>query len=604
MEFYRIGNSCGKGFVYTDEDLEKRDRAANTNALSAVAQLAGSLSGNWGGTIANKLNETELRDFTKCPFCGSHDLRTVSQQSFQQHHSKAESTVTASAKEPSHFDINSNATTDTLLKRVELFLEDQEWDVANAYCEKILDVDPTNSTAYLYKLMVESKVIQKEDLLKVDSPLSQFPSYKKVIRFGKGAFIEKLITTVNEKTKREEEIRKNGFKFNGLITSGNGFVNITYGVTSYGTLVCSASKADKPTRMIIPTDRYYYVKAISGIKGEIAILKEDGTVCIDGESWWETKSKYDLSSWCNIIQIGFGSDFIVGLKADGTVQLSKNAYTPQTTHDWNVDDVTSWKDIKQIVVNDSYVLGLTSNGSVVACGDGSYGRTNVSNWKDIIMVAAGKNFAYGLKKDGTVITTPSSSAIETKGENKVNNWSNIIQISAYHEHVLGLRRDGTVVSAGANDSGECNVEGWSNIIWVFAHVARSFGIKSDGTVVAVGDNNKKGKKRFDITYQYDNGPLNVNDWKLFDNYDQYFEEKKKRMPGAFEMIQRRKKEEEIKKVEREKGEKALKKQTLEMEKGQIISTLSTLKGIFTSSKRSKLQTRLSEIEKEISRLTE
>ena len=45
-----------------------------------------------------------------------------------------------------------------LLKRAFMFLEDSDWNSANEYCEKVLDIDPECAEAYLGKLMAELKV--------------------------------------------------------------------------------------------------------------------------------------------------------------------------------------------------------------------------------------------------------------------------------------------------------------------------------------------------------------------------------------------------------------------------------------------------------------
>lgn len=51
-----------------------------------------------------------------------------------------------------------------LIERVFLFLEDGNWDKANEYCERILDIEPKNANAYLGKLMIEYRIKQKSDL--------------------------------------------------------------------------------------------------------------------------------------------------------------------------------------------------------------------------------------------------------------------------------------------------------------------------------------------------------------------------------------------------------------------------------------------------------
>ena len=57
-----------------------------------------------------------------------------------------------------------NANVDSLLKRVFMFLENAQWDDANTYCEKVLDIDPENAKAYLGKFMVERQIKKQEEL--------------------------------------------------------------------------------------------------------------------------------------------------------------------------------------------------------------------------------------------------------------------------------------------------------------------------------------------------------------------------------------------------------------------------------------------------------
>ena len=55
--------------------------------------------------------------------------------------------------------VNSGSSSvEPLLKRAFMFLEDREWEEADKYCEKVLDLDPENAQAYLGKLMAELRV--------------------------------------------------------------------------------------------------------------------------------------------------------------------------------------------------------------------------------------------------------------------------------------------------------------------------------------------------------------------------------------------------------------------------------------------------------------
>ncbi len=79
---------------------------------------------------------------------------------------------------------SSNANAASLLERAFLFLEDGEWESADEYCEKVLDIDPKCAEAYLGKLMVELQVKKQENLKDCEEPFDGNNLYQKVIRFG------------------------------------------------------------------------------------------------------------------------------------------------------------------------------------------------------------------------------------------------------------------------------------------------------------------------------------------------------------------------------------------------------------------------------------
>ncbi len=74
--------------------------------------------------------------------------------------------------------------TNSLLKRAVLFLEDGDVKSADEYCERALDIDPENSTAYLIKLMIDIGVNNKDEINKAENTFEKNPNYKKIIRFG------------------------------------------------------------------------------------------------------------------------------------------------------------------------------------------------------------------------------------------------------------------------------------------------------------------------------------------------------------------------------------------------------------------------------------
>jgi tetratricopeptide (TPR) repeat protein len=89
------------------------------------------------------------------------------------------------------------ASTEALLKRAFLFLEDGDWESADEYCEKALDADSENARAYIVKLMIEFEVQLQEDLRYTDIELDNV-NYKKALRFADADLKEMLAGYVLE----------------------------------------------------------------------------------------------------------------------------------------------------------------------------------------------------------------------------------------------------------------------------------------------------------------------------------------------------------------------------------------------------------------------
>ncbi len=71
-----------------------------------------------------------------------------------------------------------------LLRRAFLFLEDSEFDSADEYAEKVLDINPECAEAYIAKLLVELGLNKPSDLAQYKTPISESPNYQKAIRFA------------------------------------------------------------------------------------------------------------------------------------------------------------------------------------------------------------------------------------------------------------------------------------------------------------------------------------------------------------------------------------------------------------------------------------
>lgn len=97
-------------------------------------------------------------------------------------------------KETAAADQAANSAVAPLLKRISLFLEDGNWQEADEYCERVLDSDPENAQAYLYKLMAKLKVRKTEDLRNQAQLFDSEDMYRKTVRFAD----EELKNTLEE----------------------------------------------------------------------------------------------------------------------------------------------------------------------------------------------------------------------------------------------------------------------------------------------------------------------------------------------------------------------------------------------------------------------
>ena len=79
---------------------------------------------------------------------------------------------------------SSNPTVESLLERAFIFLEDKNWDNAEEYFEKVLDIEPKNAQSYLGKLMVDLHIDKKENLSGYDNLLSSNKNYNRLMLYA------------------------------------------------------------------------------------------------------------------------------------------------------------------------------------------------------------------------------------------------------------------------------------------------------------------------------------------------------------------------------------------------------------------------------------
>lgn len=195
MEYRRRCTVCGKIYCYTSADLSDN----SINSVSATISAVGALASLFGGTRLDTyaLNSqtdrysSKIINFEQCPNCHSVSTVLLSDEEWVELQKQSESSGGIAVKT---IDINANATVESLLKRAYLFLEDAEWQTADAYFEKILDVDPENAQAYLGKLLAELRISTISELQTCDKAFEESANWQKALRFAD----EKLSTELQQ----------------------------------------------------------------------------------------------------------------------------------------------------------------------------------------------------------------------------------------------------------------------------------------------------------------------------------------------------------------------------------------------------------------------
>ncbi len=403
-----------------------------------------------------------------------------------------------------------------LLERINLFIEDGDWQSAREYTEKVLDIDPKNSQTYLYKLMIENKIKKVEDLLLLDMNYEQNLNFQKAVRFADESmknilysFVdafnereaerkrqeEEKIRLAEEKRRQEEErkrieeekriqaekdrieqIKNSRKKLNISSNIISASFDRTTAVTEDGAIYYTSVKGGLMSvfnkNKVNEFDSIKNVSGVSVYSEPTAVLKADGSVEV-----YENFRKVDKLSFVgnDYVSVSAGDGFVVALKKDGTVVAKGSNHYGQCK-------VNGWTDIVALSAGKNHTVGLKSNGMVVAVGKNSNNQCNVAAWTDIIAISAGGDHTVGLKTNGTVVSVGGNS----NGQCKTASFRNIIGISAGAFHTAALKSDGTVIIAGTNDYGQCDTGKWSDIVAVSAGTYHTVGVKADGTVVAAG----------------------------------------------------------------------------------------------------------------------
>lgn len=194
MEYRRRCNVCGKIYCYTDEDLKNNDKNSKMSKISAFGEVVSVFGGTRLDTyvLDNATNRylDEIVDYQVCPACNSRNTSLLTDADWAQ--AQERESFHAREVQLPQVSINAGASKESLLTRANMFLREQNWVYAEAYCNHILDMEPTCAQAYVYRLMAERKVSQQSQLAGETESLAESANYQYALQFADDALRKEL----------------------------------------------------------------------------------------------------------------------------------------------------------------------------------------------------------------------------------------------------------------------------------------------------------------------------------------------------------------------------------------------------------------------------
>lgn len=187
------------------------------------------------------------------------------------------------------------------------------------------------------------------------------------------------------------------------------------------------------------------------------------------------KASDEVASTENFANQSVGNDSVNGAESD------EDYVTLDTdVQEENVVKLVRTTPQGMLAGGDDFILSLRADGTVRAAGNNENNQCEVSAWYDVVAVYSSRSTSAGLRKDGTVVIAGDDLNRE------VSSWSGIVDIALDSRYILGLTKDGKVISAGRNDNGCCDTGDWENIVSISSAGGISFGVTHDGELLIAG----------------------------------------------------------------------------------------------------------------------
>ena len=414
-----------------------------------------------------------------------------------------------------------------LLKRAFMFLEDGEWSEADAYCEKVLDLEPECARAYLGKLMAELRVRTQAGLRDCAAPFDGNGNYKKALRFADDALADELRGCICYINERNENARLEGIY--------SGAVQEMQKAATQQAFLAAAGKFDtipgyQDAKALAETCRQ---KAEESRKDAIYSNGKTFTAQAEREGFsyrrriddyeFAIKEFSKISGWRDADELAAACQkSLEELEAQDKAEREEKerkrvAAAAEEARAAKQRKKTAllllagvavviavllvvfqvivpsvrYRSAEKLLAAGDYTGAIEAFGALGDYKDAKEQSKNAEEQSFPIRYTQAEALLEAKDYTGAAMTFGALDGYKDAGQRSRMLWDEIAvraTISAGSAHTVGLKADGTVVAVGWNYIGQCNVGGWTDIVAVSAGGDYTVGLKADGTVVAVGLN--------------------------------------------------------------------------------------------------------------------
>jgi len=428
--------------------------------------------------------------------------------------------------------VGANSNTASLLERVFMFLEDGDWNSANEYCEKVLDIEPKCAEAYLGKLMAELCVKEQDALKNIEEPFNDNNNYQKAIRFGDEKLKSELQGYIEFINERNEEERLNAVYAKAInqmntVTTEEEFkaTSIAFdSIKNYKDAKELAEECLKKAENAKKDSSYNRCLRILE-KGETASINELEQVYeslnkLNG--YKDSKQKADeCSKMIEAIKAKNEQERIEKIQKEEQERIEREKQAEAERIEREKQEQAEREAKARIAKRNKKIAIITTPIvcvviafiivlNTVIIPNNKYNEAialmDVGKYEDAIQLF---NDVLGIKDAKEKLLEAKEKlqeALEKKRE-ATEAYSRTIALGSHH--TIGLKTDKTVVSTKYTGSsehyhGECEVQGWKDIIAISAGTSHTVGLKSDGTVVST---------KYTGSSEYYHNQCEVQSWK-------------------------------------------------------------------------------------------